>query len=199
MSKASAVAALRKEIDTYGGTIALDGGDLIISSRESLPAPLVASLRGLKPQIVEELRGAQPPEEQVSDRCACGALVFYCRPDGTPLCERHSPRWIEGRNLADLAAELAPRIHFTIRAADDPDGDLDHLRELFAILDQHSGGNTVSIRIAQLDGLATYFERQALASNRLRLELATCIRDRALARRDTQPHRSLGGRGASDG
>ena len=133
---------------------------------------------------MQGLTGTTGSLDDVSDKCVCGDLVFYYRPDSTPLCERHSPRWVGGCDLADLAAERAPRIHFTIHATDDPDEDLDHLRELFHILDLHPGGNRVSIRIVERDGLATWFERHALASKPLSLQLATCIRDRALARRE---------------
>lgn len=183
MSTASTVAALRKEMDKYGATIAVEGDDLVIHSDATLPAPLIASLRRFKPVLIKGLRGSPGSWDDVSDRCACGSLVFYYRPDSTPLCTRHSPRWVGGCALADLAAELAPRVHFTIHATDDSDSDLDHLRELFHILDLHPGANTISIRIVELDGQATWFERQALASKQLRLQLVTCIRNRALALR----------------
>ena len=183
MSTASTVAALRKEMDKYGATIVVEGGDLVIHSDATLPAPLIASLRRFKPVLMKGLRGSPGSLDDVPDTCACGSLVFYYRPDSTPLCERHSPRWVGGCDLADLAAELAPKIHFTIHASDDPDGDLDHLRELFDILDLHPGANTISIRIVELDGLATWFERTARADKQLRLQLATCIRNRALALR----------------
>ena len=182
MSTASTVAALRKEMDKYGATIAVEGDDLVVHSDATLPAPLIASLRRFKPVLIKGLRSAGSLAD-VSDRCACGSLVFYYRPDSTPLCERHSPRWVGGCALADLAGELAPRVHFTIHASDDSDSDLDHLRELFHILDLYPGANTISIRIVELDGQATWFERQALASKQLRLQLATTIRDRALALR----------------
>ena len=203
MSVESTIAAIRTELAAHGATIAVDDGDLVIQSTETLPAPLIASLRRFKPILMQGLTGATGSLDDVSDRCACGLTVYFYKPlpngDVRPLCERHSPRWVGGCDLADLAAGLVPRIHFTIRATSDPDGDLDHLRALFHILDQHAGGNVVSVRIVEPDGRATWFERKALAGKRLRLELANCIRDRALARRDTQHHRSTGGRGASDG
>ncbi|MCZ6708522.1 MAG: hypothetical protein O7A71_11315 [Chloroflexi bacterium] len=190
MSVESTIAAIRTELASHGATIAVDGGDLVIQSTKTLPAPLLASLRRFKPILVQGLGGSTGSVNDVSDTCACGATVFYYRPlpngDVRPLCERHSPRWVGGSALADLAGELAPRVHFSIHASDDSDSDLDHLRELFHILDLYPGANTISIRIIERDSLATYFERQAHASKALRLQLATCVRDRALARRAGQ-------------
>ena len=170
----SAATELIRELRTAGAEIRAEGAKLVVEPASVLTEAHRARIRALKPGLLFEL--SEP-------RCRCGEVVSYYRPDGTPLCTRHSPRWLGGCDLADLAGELAPKIHFTIRATTDPDGDLDHLRELFHILDQHPGGNLVSIRIVELDGLATWFERQALASKQLRLQLATTIRDRDLALR----------------
>jgi hypothetical protein len=184
MSAESTIAAIRTELATHGATIAVDDGDLVIQSTETLPAPLIATLTRFKPILLQGLRGGTGSLNDVSDRCECGATVYFYRPlpngDVRPLCERHAPRWAGGCALADLAGELAPRVHFTIRATNDPDESLDHLRELFHILDLHPGGNIVSVRIIELDGQATWFERSAHATRTLRLALALCIRSRAL-------------------
>ncbi len=170
----SAATEFIRELRTAGAEIRAEGAQLVVEPASVLTEAHRARIRALKPGLLFEL--SEP-------RCGCGELVFYYRPDGMALCERHAPRWVGGCNLADFAAELLPRIHFTIRVSDDPDGDLDHLRELFHILDLHPGANTISIRIVERDGLATHCERKARASGQLRLQLATCIRDRALARR----------------
>ncbi len=184
MSVESTIAAIRTELAAHGATIAVDDGDLVIQSTETLPAPLLASLRRFKPILMQGLRGPTGSLDDVSDRCACGSRVYFYQPlptgDVRALCERHAPRWAGGCALADLAGERAPRIHFTIHETDDPDGDLDHLRELFHLLDLHPGGNIVSVRIVELDGRATWFERKAQATRTLRFAIAQCIRDRAL-------------------
>ena len=166
---------LLDDLRTKGYKLQTNGAQLTVRPR--LTDDLRPEVLAHKPALIELLEERSPTIADIPDKCACGSVVFYYQPDGTPLCARHSPRWVGGRDLADLAGELAPRVHLTIRHSGDEDESLDHLRELFHILDLHPGGNRVSIRIVERDGLATHFERQALASRTLRLALAICIRD----------------------
>jgi hypothetical protein len=80
----------------------------------------------------------------------------------------------------------------TIRHSGDEDESLDHLRNLFGILDAHPGGNIITLRLIDPDGTVTWMETNALSSRQLRGQLATTVRDRSLRLRNRHVHRASG-------
>ena len=86
-------------------------------------------------------------------------------------------------SLADFGSRLptVPVIRITAHETEDVEGDVEWLRRLRELLNEHPGTNRVILTIRTLDGHKVLAEWKALSSPPLRRRIADLLRERTLS------------------
>ena len=89
------------------------------------------------------------------------------------------------RALADIAADLLPNVHFTIRETGNTRRDF-NLRARQVIEEFQPGGNHIYLRIITLDGRRVVVEWRAVAARELRIGLGQILAKAAVSSEPTR-------------
>ena len=87
------------------------------------------------------------------------------------------PRRLE--RAQEAAQEIAPAVRFTVQETTDVAGDVQFLRSVRLLLDEHPGQNRVRMRVVTLDRALVTLEWRAFTSRDLRHALARLLAERA--------------------
>ena len=150
-------ATLIEDLKRRGVRLRVEGDQLVVDApRGLLTNEITAALAAHKPELLRSLPSDQRPRAVAKPR----------------------------RPLADVAADLLPNVHFTIRETGRTRRDFDLLgRARQVIQDFQPGGNHVYLRIITLDGRRVVVEWRAVADRELRLGLARVLAKAAVTER----------------
>jgi hypothetical protein len=91
-------------------------------------------------------------------------------------------RLVRDRTLDEVAANLLPRVRFTIRETGDTERDFDLLGRVRELIQEFQpGGNHIYLNIVTLDGRRVVVEWRALATRQLRMAIADVLARVALS------------------
>jgi hypothetical protein len=91
-------------------------------------------------------------------------------------------RLVRDRTLDEVAANLLPRVRFTIRETGDTARDFDLLGRVRKLIQEFQpGGNHIYLNIVTLDGRRVVVEWRALATRQLRMGIAHILAGVALS------------------